>query len=173
MILKAWRLLRLLSLREYMGTIFTVLLPVLPISLFNLSVIWILLTYVVWCPFALLLIASMLKEQKGSVEQRVDTGIDEVLSQLRELENKYDENAVRIAGLEEQVDEVDRVMRTAFEESGVALPGRSYAVRAGVSGFSLQVSSPTVELGGGSRMARLRRWGNRQVQRIKVCVWGE
>ena len=174
MILNAWRVLRLLSLREYLVTVFTVLLPVLPISVvFNWSPIWGSLIYGVWGLVALLLIASMLKEQKESADQSVEQKIDEVSGQLRDLENKYDENAAIIAGLEEQVAEVDRVMRAAFEGIEVDLPARRYSLRASVSSLSIMGSEATVEVRGGSRRARLRCWVNSKVRRIWTFVWGK
>jgi hypothetical protein len=115
----------------------------------------------------------MPKEQKRSAELSVDQKIDEVLGHLRDLENKCNENAGKIAGLEDQIDEVDRVTRSAFEGIGVDLPGRRFSIRAGVSSFEIQVSAATVEVRGGSRMARLRRWWERQVRRSRLWVWGE
>lgn len=122
---------------------------------------------------AWVLIGSMLKEQKESAGRSVDEKIDDVSGQLGGLEDKCEENAAITAGLEEQVDEVDRVMRAAFEGIGVDLPGRRYSLRASVSSFSIMASEATVEVRGGSRRARLRRWCGRQHRRIWIFVWGQ
>ena len=119
----------------------TVLLPVLPLSVwFNLSMIpmiWVLLIYAVWSLVALLLMGSMAQEQRADVDQRILEKIDEVSGQVSSLEHKHDESAATIAGLQQQVDEVDQVMRNAFEELGADLPGRRYYVQASVSSLSI------------------------------------
>ena len=177
LILKAWRLLRTPSLREKKVTVFTVLLPVLPLSVwFNLSMIpmiWVLLIYATWCLVALLLMGSMAQEQRADVDQRISEKVDEVSGQVGSLEYKHDESAATIAGLQQQVDEVDEVMRKALEELGAALPGRRYYVQASVSSLSIMTAEATVQIRGGSRRARLRRWIQRKARRIWVIVVGE
>ena len=155
---------------------FTVLLPVLPLSVwFNLSmipIIWVLLIYAAWSLVALLLMGSMAQEQRADVDQRISEKIDEVSGQVRSLEHKHDESAATIDGLQRQVDEVDQVMRNAFEELGADLPGRRYYVQASVSSLSIMTAEATVEVRGGSRRARLWRWIKSQAQWVWCKVWG-
>ena len=155
---------------------FTMLLPVLPLSVwFNLSMIpmiWVLLIYAAWCLVALLLMGSMAQEQRADVDQRISEKIDEVSGQVRSLEHKHDESAATIAGLQQQVDEVDQVMRNAFGELGSDLPGRRYYVQASVSSLSIMTAEATVQVRGGSRRARLWRWIKPKARWIWRKVWG-
>ena len=155
---------------------FTVLLPVLPLSVwFNLSMIpmiWVLLIYAAWSLVALLLMGSMAQEQRADVDQRISEKIDEVSGQVSSLEHKHDESAATIAGLQQQVDEVDQVMRNAFEELGADLPGRRYYVQASVSSWSIMTGEATVEVRGGSRRAQLWRWIKSKAQWVWCKVWG-
>ena len=155
---------------------FTVLLPVLPLSVwFNLSMIpmiWVLLIYAAWSLVALLLMGSMAQEQRADVDQRISEKIDEVSGQVSSLEHKHDESAAAIAGLQQQVDEVDQVMRNAFEELGADLPGRRYYVQASVSSWSIMTGEATVEVRGGSRRAQLWRWIKSKAQWVWCKVWG-
>ena len=154
---------------------FTVLLPVLPLSVwFNLSMIpmiWVLLIYAAWSLVALLLMGSMAQEQRADVDQRISEKIDEVSGQVSSLEHKHDESAATIAGLQQQVDEVDQVMRNAFEELGADLPARRYYVQASVS-WSIMTGEATVEVRGGSRRARIWRWFKSKAQWVWCKVWG-
>ena len=155
---------------------FTVLLPVLPLSVwFNLSMIpmiWVLLIYAAWSLVALLLMGSMAQEQRADVDQRISEKIDEVSGQVSSLEHKHDESAAAIAGLQQQVDEVDQVMRNAFEELGADLPGRRYYVQASVSSWSIMTGEATVEVRGGSWRAQLWRWIKSKAQWVWCKVWG-
>ena len=170
MIRWAWRKMRVLSPREYLAIIGTVLLPVLPISLFNLSVGCILLIYAGWCPVAILLIASAHKEQQERSERSIDEKIDEVLGQLQTLREQHDGTTARLTGLEQRVDEVDRVMRTAFEGIGVDLHPRRHEVSAGPVnwGFHLPTAAGTVR--SGRWWVRLRRWVMAKAQWVKRWV---
>ena len=153
----------------------TVLLPVLPLYVwFNLSMIpmiWVLLIYAAWSLVALLLMGSMAQEQRADVDQRISEKIDEVSGQVSSLEHKHDESAATIAGLQQQVDEVDQVMRNAFEELGADLPGRRHYVQASVS-WSIMTGEATVEVRGGSRRAQLWRWIKSKAQWVWCKVWG-
>ena len=155
---------------------FTVLLPVLPLSVwFNLSMIpmiWVLLIYAAWSLVAPLLMGSMAQEQRADVDQRISEKIEEVSGQVSSLEHKHDESAATIAGLQQQVDKVDQVMRNAFEELGADLPGRRYYVQASVSSWSIMTGEATVEVRGGSRWAQLWRWIKSKAQWVWCKVWG-
>ena len=106
------------------------------------------------------------------MDQRISEKIDEVSGQVSSLEHKHDESAAAIAGLQQQVDEVDQVMRNAFEELGADLPGRRYYVQASVSSWSIMTGEATVEVRGGSRRAQLWRWIKSKAQWVWCKVWG-
>ena len=158
---------------------FTVLLPVLPLSVwFNLSMvpmIWVLLIYATWCLVALLLMGSMVRAQQADVDWRISEKVDEVLGQLRDLETKREEDTEKITGLEGHLDQVEEAMRSAFAGIGVELPGRRHSVRAGTVSFSIQVPEVQGEGRGESRIARLRHWVQSKVQWVwywvKRIVW--
>ena len=171
MILPAWRLLRALSLPQYIGILLTVLLPVLPVSVLNLTTTTLLIIYALWSPCAILIIAAVFREQRVDVDQRISEKVGEVMDQLRGLENRQDESAAIISGVAQQVDEVDQVMRNAFEELVVGLPSRRYYAHLSVSSLEIQASSPTAKVGGGSRMDRFWRWVKAQAHRIRRIVW--
>ena len=168
MIIKVWRVLRVPTLRETRVIVFTVLVPVSPFiaTVFSCSVIWGSLMYVVWCLGAWLLIGSMLKEQKEGAEQTVDAAIDEVSGRLQQLR---DGHSGRITGLQDQIDELDRVMRAAFEGIGYPLPPRRIPVRANFVGVGGSLSA-AVGVAGGSRMAHIRRWVRSKAQWVKRWV---
>ena len=134
--------------------------------------IWVLLIYATWCLVALLLMGSMVRAQQADVDWRIAEKVDEVLDQLRGLETKSEESAAIITGLQDQIDELDRVMRTAFEEIGVSPPPRRVLLRANAI-MGVGSISAAVLVVGGSRMVRLRRWIQRQARRIWIRVWGE
>ena len=71
MILSAWRLLRALSLPQYIGTLLTVLLPVVPVSALNLTTTTLLIIYAGWSMCAILIIAAVFREQRVDVDQRI------------------------------------------------------------------------------------------------------
>ena len=170
MIRWAWRKLRVLSPREYLAIVVTVLLPVLPISLFNWSVGCILLIYAGWCPVAVLLIASAHKEQQEGSERSVNEKVEEVSGQLQTLGERHDETVATLAGLEQQVDQVNRVMRTAFEEIGVDLPPRRHEVSAGAVSWEVRLSAAAVTVRSGRWWVRLRRWVMAKAQWVKSWV---
>ena len=153
---------------------FTVLLPVLPLSVwFNLSMvpmIWVLLIYATWGLVALLLMGSMVRAQRADVDWRISEKVDEVLGQLRDLETKREEDTEKITGLEGHLDQVEEVMRSAFAGIGVEPPGRRHSVRAGTVSFSFQVPEVTGEGREESRIARLRRWVQSKVQWVRCWV---
>ena len=169
MILWAWRKLQTLSLLQHMVTVFTVLLPVLPISLFNLSGVCILLIYAGWSPVAVLLIASAHKQQWERAEWSVDEKIEEVSGRLQQLK---EEHSGRMTGLKGEIDELERAMRSAFEGIGVSLPSRRVLLRGSAVLPGVQ-GSATLSVRGGRRWSLLWRWVKRQLRRILVLVWGE
>ena len=119
MILWAWGKLQALSPWEYLAIFVTVLIPVVVSSVLDLSGGWVGLMLAGWCPFSVLLIAVAHREQQERAERSVDEKVEEVSSLLQALGEQHDETAAKLAGLDQQVDEVDQVMRTSFERLGV------------------------------------------------------
>ena len=138
-----------------------------------IPMIWVLLIYAAWSLVALLLMGSMAQEQRADVDQRISEKIDEVSGQVSSLEHKHDESAATIAGLQQQVDEIDQVMRNAFEELGADLPGRRYYVQASVSSWSIMTGEATVEVRGGSRRAQLWRWIKSSCRHSSACAFSD
>ena len=154
-----------------MVVLVTVLIPMLVSSILDLSMGWVWLMLAGWCLASVLIMGSMAQEQRADVDQRISEKIDEVSGQVSSLEHKHDESAATIAGLQQQVDEVDQVMRNAFEELRADLPARRYYVQASVS-WSIMTGEATVEVRGGSRRARIWRWFKSKAQWVWCKVWG-
>ena len=165
------RRLRTLSLRQYMVVLVTVLIPMLVSSILDLSMGWVWLMLAGWCLASVLIMAEVFREERADVNQRIAEKVDEVLDQLRDLEHKHDESAATIAGLQQQVDEVDQVMRNAFEERGADLPARRYELRASVSSWSIMTGKAAVQVRGGSRKARIWRWFKSKSKRFWNLIW--
>ena len=119
-----------------------------------------------WCLVAWVVIASMLKEQRESTTQTVDEKVDGVSKEIQQLR---DDHTGRMTALQGEIDELERVMRTAFEEIDHPLPPRRVLLRANFVGGSASVSAAVLVVGG-SRMARLRRWARSKAQWVKGWV---
>ena len=165
------RRLRTLSLRQYMVVLVTVLIPMLVSSILDLSMGWVWLMLAGWCLASVLIMAEVFREERADMNQRIAEKVDEVLDQLRDLETKSEESAAIITGLEGHINQVEEVMRSAFEGIGVDLPARRYYVQASVS-WSIMTGEATVEVRGGSRRAQLWRWIKSKAQWVWCKVWG-
>ena len=164
------RRLRTLSLRQYMVVLVTVLIPMLVSSILDLSMGWVWLMLAGWCLASVLIMAEVFREERADVNQRIAEKVDEVLDQLRDLETKSEESAAIITGLEGHINQVEEVMRSAFEGIGVDLPARRYYVQASVS-WSIMTGEATVEVRGGSRRARIWRWFKSKSKRFWNLIW--
>ena len=157
LIRKAWLLLRIPSRYQYWVVFLTVLVPVATFSLIDRfiinrffadcfiyweavpligrfidweatsldgPVIWTLI--IAWSFASLLAIASVISEERIIARQSIDQKVQDVRSELRQLK---DDNGGRIDSLQDQVHELDRVTRYAFEGIGVAFPPRTVSGR--------------------------------------------
>ena len=154
-----------------MVVLVTVLIPMLVSSILDLSMGWVWLMLAGWCLASVLIMAEVFREERADVNQRIAEKVDEVLGQVSSLEHKHDESAATIAGLQQQVDEVDQVMRNAFEEIGVDLPARRYYVQASVSSWSIMTGEAAVQVRGRSRKARIWRWFKSKSKRFWNLIW--
>ena len=172
MIVSVWGLLRGLSVRYYVFVFISVFVPVvvtyLPDEYLGLSLVKLVPIFAAWGLGVLLVLAFLLRRDSAEAEQGVDRKLGETSVEVQLLR---EEHSGKIADLQEQLKETDRVMRAAFEDINVVLPPSRVSLRAigAVGGFS---GSPTLRVGGGSRTLRLRRWILRQVRRIWKWVVG-
>ena len=165
------RRLRTLSLRQYMVVLVTVLIPMLVSSILDLSMGWVWLMLAGWCLASVLIMAEVFREERADVNQRIAEKVDEVLDQLRDLETKSEESAAIITGLEGHINQVEEVMRSAFEGIGVDLPARRYELRASVSSLGIVTGKAALQVRGGSRKARIWRWFKSKSKRFWNLIW--
>ena len=72
----------------------------------------------------------MIQQQRENAERNVDQKIEDISGRLQQMK---DELSGTSAGLQGQIDEVDRAMRAAFEGIGASLPPRRIALRSGTT----------------------------------------
>ena len=86
----------------------------------------------------------MIQQQRDNAERNVDQKSENISGRLQQIK---DELSGTSAGLQGQIDEVDRAMRDAFEGMGASLPPR--------------------------RIGRIWRWVQCQIRGIRIFVWGK
>ena len=72
----------------------------------------------------------MIQQQRENAERNVDQKIEDISGRLQQMK---DELSGTSAGLQGQIDEVDRAMRAAFEGIGASLSPRRIALRSGTT----------------------------------------
>ena len=171
MILGVVRPLKSLSVRHYIVILFTIFFPTIVPSLVSSGIgglVLVVFVYLVWPAIVVLSVASMLKGDKSKAEQSVDQKLKGLSSELQLLKEEHKRTT---AGLKDQVTEIDRVMRSAFEELGVVLPPRRTLLRADMvggaasGGAALSVRSP-------KRLVRFRHWVWRHALRFWRWFYG-
>ena len=167
MILKAARLVRGLSRRQYAMIIITMFISVLIFSVLPFWItgghVWVAVSYICWIPVVILSVASMLEEDRSKAEQSVDRKLTILSTEVQRLK---DEHSRTTAGLKDQMTETDSIMRSTFKKIGVVLPCRPISLRASFSAGAAQMSA-TLTVVGESRMTRFRHW----VQRHALQFW--
>ena len=167
MILKAARLVRGLSRRQFAMIIITIFISALIFSVLPSWItgghVWVAVIYICWIPVVILSVASMLEEDRSKAEQGVDRKLTILSTEVQLLK---DEHSRTTAGLKDQMTEIDSVMRATFEEMGVVLPRRPISLRASLSAGTPKMSA-TLTVVGESRMTRFRHW----VQRHALQFW--
>ena len=166
MILKAARLVRSLSRRQYAMIVITIVIPAL-IFLLPSSItggpVWVAVIYIGWIAVVVLSVASMLEEDRSKAQQSVDRKLKILSTEVQRLKDVHSQTT---AGLKDQVTEIDSVMRSTFEQMGVVLPPSTISLRASFSAGAAQMSA-TLTVVGESRMTRFRHW----VQRHALQFW--
>ena len=158
MILKAARLVRSLSRRQFAMIIITIFISALIFSVLPSWItgghVWVAVIYICWIPVVILSVASMLEEDRSKAEQSVDRKLTIVSTKVQRLK---DEHSRTTAGLKDQMTETDSIMRSTFKKIGVVLPRRTISLRASGSLGAIE-GSARLTVVGQNRMARFRRW---------------
>ena len=185
MILKVWRLFKILEWYHHVMIIVTILVPlilsvVLPLWLPDGLVVQVILYGV--ASLGLLLLAELavavaLERDRSKAERFVSHEVNVVSGEVRTLRERHEDLIERhgysIEDLRRQIDDQDEVFRSALEGLGVVLPGRRFSVNAGSISwrFDLPEASGTLTKGG-SKWMRLRRLLQRFGQWLYQTVWG-
>ena len=170
------RKLKILSTYHYTTIFITILLPALfslAISYFELVlVLKIVLTvavFPVWSVFAVLAVASMLTHDRSKAEQLITQQVGALPGRIRKLEEGQQDLRV---DLRQEVDNLEKTVRSTFEELEVVLPPRRISIRPKPVRFSFIVSAANVNVVGGSKVARLRLWLRRAMRWLWEVVYG-
>ena len=136
-----------------------------------------LVPFVVFLLAAELAVALVLTRDKSKAEQSVSHEVGVVSGEVRTLREQHEDllgqHEDLIEKLREQIDYHDELIRSAFEELGVDLPGRRISVSAGPVSWGVSVSVPSVTLTlGRSKRARLRRLLRCSLRWLKDMIWG-
>ena len=103
----------------------------------------------------MLALASMLRSDSSEAEQQINQKLEALSDQICRLREEHNESRV---DLRQQVDDLEKVVRSTFEELGVVLPPRPISIRAKAILGTFSVSAANVTVVGGSKLARLRQW---------------
>ena len=133
MVTWVWRRVRSLTKRQLAAVAVTVIFPVLPpivLSFFpvTFSDCWFVQVayygiYVGWIPVALLMMATMLKDDSARAEQRVEHRLEEFLVEVKRLDQQLEEmRAQEEKALRDEINLTDQMMRDGFAQMGVDLP---------------------------------------------------
>ena len=177
MILSALRLFRSLSSYHYRTIILTVLLPAIwsptiayfgPDSLVLQFVLY-MAAFLVWSVLAVLAVASMLKGDRSEAEQLLAQQVEALSGRIDKLEEEHGDLRV---DLRQEVDNLEKAVRSTLEGLGVVLPPRPISVRPKPVRLSFNVSAPNVTVVRGSKVGRLRLWLQQATRRLWGVVYG-
>ena len=172
MILRVVRLLASLSRTQYVVIFATIIFPALGFQFLPSSTVGDLIIrpiiYVLWSAIAVLFVALMLREDKSKAEKNVDQKFKNLTDEIQEVKDdlKHKKN-----GLQDQVDEINKVMRTAFKELNVVLPPPSVFLRVEFNAGAAHMSAK-VTVNNRKKMTRFRFWFKRQSRRFWRWVYG-
>ena len=178
MILSALRLLRSLSVYHYRTIIIATLLPAigptaiayfLPTALV-LKVVLSVCAFLLWSVLAVLVLASMLRRDRSEAEQEVAQQVEVLSEQISKLKEDHEDLKL---DLRQQVRDLEEWAESTFAQMGVVPPPMRRSVRAKGAFYSFDVPAANVTVGGGSRVARLRRWFRRVTRRLREVVYGK
>ena len=134
--------------------------------------LWQLALYVVWYFFAMVVIASVTRQDRIRVEARIDREVLELtdsISQLRE-EHQGDITGIqdRVGDLRDWVGHIDRAMR---DELGVDLPPPTVSVRATFRSGAPTMSVNATTSGPVGRRAQLLFQAKRHALNLRRWIW--
>ena len=183
---RAYRLLDNLHWYHHVMVFITILVPLVWSLIITVQLTdWVslrgglhLAAFVVFLVMAELAVAFALTRDKFNAEGFVSHEVGVVSGEVRTLREQHEDLIAQhedlIAKLREQIDYHDELIRSAFEELGVDLPGRRISVSAGPVSWGVSVSVPSVTLTlGRSKRARLRRLLRRCRRWLKETIWGK
>ena len=171
---------RLTSLRghHYVVIIITTLLPaiVVPITLdvvpesLVLQLIIYLGAFIIWSLWSVFAVASMLKTDRFEAEQQVNQKVEALSGRISSMKEDHEESK---ADLRQQVENLEEVVRSTFQELGIVLQPRRISLRAKVLGGRPSLSVANVTVIGGSKVARIRQWFKSAMRRLWAMVYGK
>ena len=123
-----------------------------------------------WTIFVLVVVPKAFREEKFNSEQIVDKKLE---GPIRDIQQQKEDWKRAVAGLEAQIERLDRDMRSGFQEVGVDLPSRQASIAASISGSggSVSASLTKVPARGPRWMIRVRLWVTSRVLPILKRVW--
>ena len=184
MVTWVWRRVRSLTKRQLAAVAVTVIFPVLPpivLSFFpvTFSDCWFVQVayygiYVGWIPVALLMMATMLKDDSARAEQRVEHRLEEFLVEVKRLDQQLEERrAQEEKALRDEINLTDQMMRDGFAQMGVDLPPRPVHLRArGELGGVLTGKATLSVSGPRGKWPRFRYWCRRAGRTMWRWFWG-
>ena len=125
--------------------------------------------YVLWTIFVLVLVPKAFREDKSRAEQSADLRLEGPKRDIQRLEGELEQSKTDLQEQKEQLADMDRVMRDGFAEVGVTPPPRRISLRGGGLTVGAALSRPTLNVGGGSKLAR---WVKLPVRRFWKWFWG-
>ena len=178
MILRMLGLLKGLSGYHYRTIVLTMILPVVAppvIAIYGpdhcvLRIILYVVAFLVWSVLAVLAVAAMLERDRSEAERHVGQKLDELAGHISELREDHEHEK---ADIRHEVDNLESVVRTTFEQLGVDLPPRPMSLRGRAVAGTPRVSAAGLTIRGGSRMTRIRRWLLRTSRQIWEVVYGK
>ena len=137
-----------------------------------------LVAFIVFLVVAELAVAFALTRDKFNAEGFVSHEVGVVSGEVRTLREQHEDllgqHEDLIEKLREQIDYHDELIRSAFEELGLDLPGRRISISAGSVSAGISVSAPSVTLTlGRSKRERLRRLLRCSLRWLKDMIWGK
>ena len=171
MIKRAMNRLKELSTSQRIVLCVDVVIPVILQSLqhwIDIGAAIILPIYGGWVLITVLSLAWMISDDKNKAEQSVDQKIADLSTEIK----KVQEDQKRwTKGLQSQLDDVNKVMRSAFEKLGVTLPPPVISLSGNIRGGEARISGKLTVTNQG-KIRRFRLWGKHQIVRFWHWFYG-
>ena len=127
------------------------------------------MVYGLWLLFVVLLGPKAFREDRARLEKTVDLKLDGPTRDIQWLEGELEQSKIDLQDQKEHLADMDRVMRDGFNKVCVALPPRKIRLRSSSLAVDATLSKATLNVGGGSRLAR---WVIRRARRFWKWFWG-